>query len=163
MASYEVSAELDGIDQDVLDVTPFVELCEDVLAAEGIEDAGVGLLFGADDLLRRLNRQHRDLDESTDVLSFPDDGGAYPQNSDHVPRYLGDIAVSVETAARQASELGLTVEEELQHLILHGLLHLLNYGHETDSQESQMLLREEAVLGPRIHAGHSGEEHEKHD
>lgn len=162
MAPYEVTAELDGPARGALDTASFVELCEQVLAAEGVEDAGLGLLFAGDELLRRLNREHRELDEPADVLSFP----VAPADPDPAPeggpRYLGDIAVSVETAARQAAGAGLTLDLELRHLVLHGLLHLLDYGHATAEQEAAMREREEAVLGPGIHLA-GGDRHEGHD
>jgi probable rRNA maturation factor len=75
-----------------------------------------------------LNRQFRGIDKATDVLSFPSDG---PD--------LGDIAVSVDMAAAQAKENGLKLDEEIAQLILHGLLHLSGYDHETDNGEMNRL------------------------
>ncbi len=138
-------------------------LCARVLEEEEIEDAaGLTIVFADDALLRSLNREHRDVDAPTDVLSFPawesgleDDDFTppeVPRDADEPGRYLGDIAISVETAVRQAAEAGLTTEEELAHLVLHGLLHILGYDHETPEDDAEMRAREEAVLGPAIHA-----------
>jgi probable rRNA maturation factor len=80
-------------------------------------------LLTSDAELRRLNREFRGKDEPTDVLSFPNaapDGG------------LGDIAISAERARAQATECGHAVETEICVLLLHGVLHLLGYDHETD-------------------------------
>jgi len=80
--------------------------------------------------IRRLNRRFRGKDRSTDVLSFP----ATPlQNAKPAERVAGDVAISVPTARRQAVELGHSLAVELKVLILHGLLHLAGYDHETDS------------------------------
>lgn len=146
-----------------VDVEAVRALCARVLEEEEIEDAsGLTIVFTGDELLRSLNREHRDLDVPTDVLSFPawesgleaDDEFAppeVPRDADDPGPYLGDIAISVETAARQAAEAGLAVEQELSHLVLHGLLHLLGYDHETAEDDAAMRAREEAVLGAAIH------------
>ncbi len=155
---YDVSVELDGPASGPLDEAPFRELCEQVLTAERVEDVALSLLFGGDGLLRRLNREHRDVDEPTDVLSFAGEARELIPAPEGGPRHLGDIAVSVETAQRQADEAGLTLDEELRHLVLHGLLHLLGYDHETADGDSAMREREEAVLGARIHATGGHEE-----
>jgi probable rRNA maturation factor len=73
--------------------------------------------------LRRLNREFRKQDHTTDVLSFP----AAQQNG-----FLGEIAISFPAARRQAAEYGLRVEQEIEILMLHGVLHLLGMDHETD-------------------------------
>ena len=77
--------------------------------------------------MQKLNRQYRGKDEPTDVLTFPSLS----------PRVLGDIAISVEIAAANAAELGHSTEAEVKVLILHGLLHLAGYDHETDDGEMQ--------------------------
>jgi len=87
-----------------------------------------------DDLrMQKLNRQYRNRDKTTDVLSFP--SGA-PQVEGR-PRHLGDIVISLPQAKRQALDIGHGVEPELRFLILHGTLHLLGYDHETD--DGQMI------------------------
>jgi probable rRNA maturation factor len=77
--------------------------------------------------IRELNRRFRRKNKPTDVLSFPSD----------TPRLAGDIAISAEIAAANANELGHSVDTELKILILHGLLHLVGYDHETDDGEMQ--------------------------
>ncbi len=88
---------------------------------------GFVCLFADDRELRRLNRRFRGVDRATDVLSFPS-GGAGLQPA----RELGDIAISVERAARQAAEQGHSLETELRILMLHGVLHLKGLDHEND-------------------------------
>ena len=79
-------------------------------------------LITGDAELRRLNRDFRGKDYPTDVLSFPATGGPL----------LGDIAISLGRARAQAREYGHPIEQEVQILLLHGLLHLMGYDHETD-------------------------------
>lgn len=77
----------------------------------------------SDRRMRALNRRYRGQPASTDVLSFPAKNGAY----------RGDVVIAVETARRQARRLGHPWREELKFLVLHGVLHLLGYDHETDN------------------------------
>ena len=128
-----------------------------VLADEDVEDgAGLSIEIADDGLLHELNREHRGVDAPTDVLSFAaEEGEAFPAAPGE-PRYLGDIAVSVETVRRNAAEVGLSTADEIDHVLVHGLLHLLGHDHETDEDEAAMRAREEAYLGPRIHAAGAG-------
>ncbi len=90
----------------------------------------VTVLLTTDVTIRDLNRRFRGKDEATDVLSFP----SKPlQNTKPAERVAGDVAISVETARKQASEQGHALGFELRVLILHGLLHLAGYDHETDA------------------------------
>jgi probable rRNA maturation factor len=105
-------------------------------AAARIENGGaVTCLITDDPQMCALNRQFRGQDYATDVLSFPAEGGG------------GEIAISLDTAARQAAELGHGVEQELCILMLHGLLHLAGMDHETDSGQ---MARAEAKWRKRL-------------
>lgn len=104
---------------------------EKAATAIGRQGSSATIAFVSDSSIRRLNRQFRGIDKATDVLSFPAD------ETDNLN--LGDIAISVETAAKQAKENGLTLDEEVAQLILHGLLHLCGYDHETDNGEMNRL------------------------
>jgi probable rRNA maturation factor len=97
----------------------------------------VSVLLTSDKHIRRLNRKFRRKDKPTDVLSFP----ALEIPGDR--SLAGDLAISVETAARQAKDLGHTLALEVQILMLHGLLHLAGYDHEQDS--GQMARRENSL------------------
>lgn len=111
-------------------------------AADAIGQGGSSatIAFVSDKSIRELNRQFRGVDKATDVLSFPSDD---PDASN-----LGDIAISIDTASVQAKENGLTLDEEVAQLILHGLLHLCGYDHETDNGEMNRLeLRMRKKLG----------------
>src|SRR6476469_9330813 len=108
------------------------------IAAIGRRESTATIAFVSDKTIRQLNRQFRGVDKATDVLSFPADDETN----------LGDVAISVDTAAAQAKENGLTFDEEVAQLILHGLLHLSGYDHETDNGEMNRLeLRLRKKLG----------------
>jgi probable rRNA maturation factor len=92
------------------------------IAADLAKRREFAVVVSSDEAVRTANRQFRGISKTTDVLSFPDgeDGR------------LGDILISAGRAQAQAAQYGLSVEEELKTLALHGLLHLLGYDHETD-------------------------------
>ena len=92
----------------------------------------VSLVLAGDRLLHRLNRDFRGKDRPTDVLSFPGDGGEAG---------LGDVVISVETAARNARALGRPLAQEIDVLALHGFLHVLGYDHEADDGAMDRLER----------------------
>ena len=122
-----------------LHVVPWIKRVEKMLDVIGKAGASVTVAFVSDKKIRELNRQFRRIDKATDVLSFPDD------SSDGE---MGDIAISIETAARQAKQSGLTLDGEIAQLLLHGLLHLSGYDHETDNGEMNRLeLRLRKKLG----------------
>ena len=95
----------------------------------------VSVLLTSDREIRRLNREFRRQDKSTDVLSFP--APELPEN------IAGDLAISLDTAARQAKQFGHTLDIEIKILLLHGLLHLAGLDHESDGGE--MARREDGL------------------
>ena len=142
---YDVSLEVTG-PLEGADVQALTDLAAAVIDGEGLpEDAGVSILLTDDETLHELNLRFRGIDAPTDVLSFADE----PDDFDGAgARYLGDIAISIPTAARQAAESGIDIDRELAHLLVHALLHLCGYDHETgDTDEQRMLAREEHYLG----------------
>jgi len=108
-----------------LDTEAWSSFANKALNAIGNDASSATIAFVSDKKIRELNRQFRGVDKATDVLSFP-----AGENIN-----LGDIAVSVDTAAVQAKENGLSFNDEIAQLILHGLLHLCGYDHETDKGE----------------------------
>jgi probable rRNA maturation factor len=106
----------------------------------------VAIALVSDATMRRLNRQYRGVDKTTDVLSFPEESAgirrrAARSKSGSAPGipHLGDIAIAGVTARRQAREQGHSVETELRVLALHGLLHLLGYDHDADRGEMRRI------------------------
>jgi probable rRNA maturation factor len=120
-----------------ISTSPWISRTTKMLDAIGKSESSVTIAFVSDSKIRTLNKTFRGIDKPTDVLSFP----AGETNE------LGDIAISVETAARQAKENGLTLTGEIAQLILHGLLHLSGYDHETDNGEMN---REELRLRKKL-------------
>jgi len=112
-----------------LDTVAWSNFAEKALNAIGNSESSAAIAFVSDKKIRALNRQFRGVDKATDVLSFP---AGEKMN-------LGDMAVSVDTAAMQAKENGLSFDDEIAQLILHGLLHLAGYDHETDNGEMNRL------------------------
>lgn len=111
---------------------PFQELGE-TIESSLIEVKGkqVSIAFIGDSRMKQLNELFRGKKTTTDVLSFPHE----PDEFDPDKNNLGDIVISAEQAQRQAEENGLSLEGEIKQLILHGLLHLCGYDHETDNGE----------------------------
>ncbi len=114
-----------------VDTRVWASFAEKALDAVGKNGWSATIAFVSDTAIKKLNQQFRGIDKATDVLSFPADG---PEE-----RNLGDIAISVETAASQAKEAGLAFDDEIAQLILHGLLHLSGYDHESDNGEMNSL------------------------
>jgi probable rRNA maturation factor len=102
--------------------------------------AQVSLLLTSDRQMRQLNRCFRGRDKPTDVISFPAVGAV-----SH--KFAGDLAISVDIAARNARQLGHTLNDEIRVLILHGLLHLAGYDHENDNGT---MARKEARLRSKL-------------
>ena len=116
----------------VLDTSSLVDFSESLLsAAEEANGRNASVAFISDRRMKELNSFFRGKDSTTDVLSFPHE----PDEFDTDKNNLGDIVISADQAARQAADNGLTLEVEIKQLILHGLLHLCGYDHETDNGE----------------------------
>jgi probable rRNA maturation factor len=98
-------------------------------------DGEVYVLLADDATLRRLNRTFRGKDKATDVLSFPAGPTTVFFGDPKGPELAGDLAISLETAARQAEQFGHSLKNEVQVLLLHGVLHLAGFDHETDAGE----------------------------
>ncbi|MEW6338020.1 MAG: rRNA maturation RNase YbeY [Acidobacteriota bacterium] len=109
-------------------------LAIDTLQRLGYQTGEVGVLLCDDASIQALNRRYRAKDRPTDVLSFPS-GSSVPDG----PPYIGDVAISVETAARQAEAGGHSLARELEVLLLHAVIHLAGHDHETDSGEMNAL------------------------
>ena len=105
----------------------------------------LSILLTGDDRLQQLNRDFAGLDEPTDVLSFPA-GEVDEALSSELAGYLGDIAISVEKAARQAENGGHTLTAELQLLTIHGVLHLLGYDHLEPEEKEAMWAVQQGIL-----------------
>ena len=102
----------------------------------------VSIVIGNDAFIKTLNLQYRAVNESTDVLSFPS-GEIDPDTSD---LYLGDVIISLPKAQEQARNAGHPLEEELQLLVVHGILHLLGYDHVRTADKREMQTAQDKIL-----------------
>jgi probable rRNA maturation factor len=101
-------------------------------------DQEISLLFLDNEQIRGMNRQYLDRDRPTTVISFPLKEGDYGNIN---PQILGDIVVSAEQALHDAAAGGLSLADEIDFLLIHGLLHLLGYNHEGKSQDEAVQMR----------------------
>lgn len=115
-----------------------LEAAEAALAASDFEGGGVTVLLTDDATVRDLNHRFRGKDQATNVLSFP-----APENPE---RHLGDVALAFGVCAREAEAQGKPLAHHLQHLVAHGVLHLVGYDHETDAEAEQMEGLERVIL-----------------
>ncbi len=127
-------------------VSEAIERAADALArAPGlaIGDAEACVALSSDRHVAALNATYRGKPGPTNVLSFPADGPRPPG----ARRYLGDVVLAAETVAREAAEQGIPPVHHLQHLVVHGLLHLIGLDHDTEAAAAEMEGLETAILG----------------
>lgn len=123
--------------------------CNAVLVNEGFDGSvEVSVRFVDDEEIHALNLQYRNVDRSTDVLSFPlGEDGVYDINYSTGAKMLGDIVISVEHAIEQARTYGHSLQREIGFLTVHSMLHLLGYDHEASGIEQvRMREKEETIL-----------------
>ena len=124
---------------------------------EGLEDVSANIVIADDEYLLELNRKFRQIQRSTDVLSFPANditgpisgeiaNGLEPERGEEGEVFLGDIFISIDHAAAQAEEYGNTLTEELCFLAVHGMLHLLGYDHMQPEEEQVMRQKQREAL-----------------
>ncbi|MBP1961455.1 putative rRNA maturation factor [Paenibacillus aceris] len=171
MASMDLTLEWSS-EQEVKEITPaFIEKIEELLKLagelEGVTAGEVALTFVDDETIQELNKQYRDLDKPTDVLSFAmsefgedeiqinyEDAGQDDTEgleddvtvSESFIEPLGDIIISVPRAIAQAEDYGHSVERELGFLFVHGFLHLIGYDHQSEEEEKVMFAKQEDIL-----------------
>jgi probable rRNA maturation factor len=171
MASMDLTLEWSS-EQEVKEITPaFIEKVEELLRLagelEGVTVGEVALTFVDDEAIQELNKQYRDLDKPTDVLSFAmsefgedeiqinyednelngDEGSQDEETaSEAFIEPLGDIIISVPRAIAQAEDYGHSVERELGFLFVHGFLHLIGYDHQSEEEEKIMFAKQEDIL-----------------
>ncbi len=147
-------------EQEKVNITPEIEsvvrtAIEHSMKSEKLDkDYEVSVLFVDDSEIRGINKEHRDIDKATDVLSFPmvdfhngqliSDVGDYDLDEELL--FLGDIIISAETAERQAKEYGHSLLREIAFLTAHSCFHLLGYDHMEPEEETVMKGKQEAVL-----------------
>ncbi|MFC4388495.1 rRNA maturation RNase YbeY [Gracilibacillus marinus] len=146
--------EIDFIDETSSIVQKDIKLVKDLLLFAAKEEmipdhAELSITFVTNEEIQQLNKQYRDLDRPTDVLSFAleEEGeGEISISGMNLPKILGDIIISIDRTKEQAVEYGHTFERELGFLALHGFLHLLGYDHMNEIDEKKMFQRQEEIL-----------------
>lgn len=124
---------------------PLRKVARRILSVSGCPDAQLSVLIVDDPGIREINRDYLGKDRPTNVISFAMQEG---DGEGIQPDLLGDVVISADTAARDASEAGTSFESELYFLLLHGILHLLGYDHERGTKEDAVIMekREQEVF-----------------
>ena len=139
----DIQVEAGSVDTKALRKAALVTLAQQKI----VEPCEVVIVISDDVALKALNHRFRGIDRPTDVLSFSDDTrGPFASIAGNYPHYLGDVVISIERAGVQANAVGATLVHELQLLIVHGVLHLLGYDHETSQDKAQMWAAQDSVL-----------------
>lgn len=107
----------------------------------------ISAVIADDAFIRKLNKQYRHIDKPTNVLSFPMLEGDFSQVS---PGLLGDLVISGETAQKEASRAGITLDQRMSQLLIHGILHLLGFDHETGETDAQKMMDKSLELLRKI-------------
>jgi probable rRNA maturation factor len=145
MISADIAIEADGWPPEAkLHETALQAFQTTAELAELDDSFSVSLLFTDDVAMRELNRQWRGQDKPTNVLSFP--APDMPQRPDGDAPFYGDIALALETLEREAEADAKLFDHHLTHLLVHGLLHLAGYDHETDAEAEEMEALETRIL-----------------
>jgi probable rRNA maturation factor len=148
-----IAIQLDDEFAAAIDPENLEALTQRVLDAEALPAADVELaiVVGGDAQIQELNRRYRGVDAPTDVLSFAmlDDVSAVTSSPD-TPLYLGDVIISYPRVLEQAAEAKHSDREELELLVVHGVLHLLGYDHDSEERKAAMWARQDAILGKHL-------------
>lgn len=111
------------------------------------KDSELSVVIMSDAQMKQLNKDYRQKNEATDVLSFPLlEREEIMQHDKTHPIVLGDIIISIDRATEQANVYHHTLERELGFLAVHGFLHLLGYTHDTEDEEKEMFAKQERIL-----------------
>jgi probable rRNA maturation factor len=143
--AHEILITIDEAFSTAVAESRLAEIARAVLSAEGVADCELGIVITDDETIRRLNREYAGEDHATDVLSFSLREGEEFVSADDTLR-LGEVIISLPTAKRQALDAARPVDDELAHLLVHGILHILGYDHAEEAEKSAMREREERIL-----------------
>ena len=134
----------------------YLELIEKVLGQafikEKIDDLNlyINIILTNPENIRNINRQYRNIDKETDVLSFPmfekEELEKMQIKGNEIQEPLGDIVISIEKVEQQAKEYGHSFERELSYMLIHGFYHLIGYDHIEEDDKKQMREKEEMIL-----------------
>lgn len=128
----QITKEDAGIDE-----TRVSETALAVFEKQEIDNSEITVIFTNNEQIRRINREYRERDYETDVISFAYMDDPFPGEEND--SYLGDIYISTEKAAAQAVEFGSGFEQEIDRLLIHAILHLMGYDHEKSEKEAELM------------------------
>ncbi|HHU50750.1 MAG TPA: rRNA maturation RNase YbeY [Firmicutes bacterium] len=132
------------IDESLL--VSLTRIVESVLSAHQKSESEVGIILTDRETIHQLNRDYRQVDAPTDVLSFALSEGNEGPQAEFIPDLLGDVIICIPKAQEQAGEYGHSFEREVLYLAVHGILHLLGYDHQTAEEKEVMRAEEERFL-----------------
>jgi len=134
-----VFIEYDRITQEQanIDESRVSETALAVFEKQEIDNSEITIIFTNNMHIREINREYREKDYPTDVISFAYMDDPFPGEADD--SYLGDIYISVETALAQSTEFGSSYEKEIDRLVIHAILHLMGYDHEKGEKEAELM------------------------
>ena len=149
-APYEI--ELVSVDSEAIPTEAYaaVTLTKKILSEIGQPAAMLSVVFVSAPVMQNMNNEHRGIDAATDVLSFPIDQD-WLELAEVSPENFGDVVICQEVIRKNAESAGLEFKVELNHVIVHGLLHLLGHVHDDERSERLMSAIEEDWLGEHIH------------
>lgn len=141
-----------GLEED----SKYLELIEKVMRQAFIEEKieniklYINIILTNPENIKNINKQYRNIDKETDVLSFPmfekEEIENLRKNGNDIEEALGDIVISLQKVEEQAQEYGHSFERELSYMLIHGFYHLMGYDHMNDNDKVQMREKEEGVL-----------------
>ena len=114
-----------------------------ILDALGSPEAELSILLVDDTTIAQLNRQYLSRPGPTNVIAFPMREGEF---ADVSPQLLGDVVISVDTAEREGNESGIALEDRLDELLVHGILHLFGYDHEINTADARVMAEKSTAL-----------------
>jgi len=127
--------------------TDVIKMCYSIEKIEN-SNLAITIIFTEPDKIREINKEYRNIDKTTDVLSFPMFEKDEIEKVKHTerPEILGDIVLSIEQIKKQAIEYGHGFEREFAYMIVHGFYHLMGYDHIEEKDKKEMRVKEEVVL-----------------
>jgi probable rRNA maturation factor len=138
---------IDNRQEERLATAPLYKKTEQILNALGCDDHELSIVITDDAQVRELNRTYRGKDEPTNVLSFPMQEGEF---SDITPGLLGDVVISLDTAEAEAIAAGISTDERMSQLLVHGILHLFGFDHELGENQAREMEEKSLALLRRI-------------
>jgi probable rRNA maturation factor len=138
---------IDNRQEERLATAPLYKKTEQILNALGCDDHELSIVITDDAQVRELNRTYRGKDEPTNVLSFPMQEGEF---SDITPGLLGDVVISLDTTEAEAIAAGISTDERISQLLVHGILHLFGFDHELGENQAREMEEKSLELLRRI-------------